>query len=243
MSTWGRLLESGESIVRRVKTSFDLTSVAAQARSKQGAKAKRKTSGGTMAAIKDSKRVGDGSGKRLDSTTARKSNGPADAVEQLTHAVTTLDRDAVTDNRTDKQRDDKPVAKKEQVSKVVQRTLTNILTEMMDDCLDIVGAMVSSADGLAWAQKLQPGLDHHRFAAMSSALLALGDNVIKESHDGSTQNVLIESDKGNVFVMHIGKTLLLTVFTRASSNLGMSLAHARRAIEEISELEVDNMYM
>ena len=234
MSTWGRLLESGESIVKRVKTSFDLTSVAAQARSKQGVKSKRKTSGGTMAAIKESKRVGELSDKHLESTTPEKSISPADEVEQLTHSVTTLGRKAATENRTENQREDKPVAKKEQVSKVVQRTLTNILTEMMDDCLDIVGAMVSSADGLAWAQKLQPGLDHHRFAAMSSALLALGDNVIKESHNGSTQNVLI---------MHVGKTLLLTVFTRASSNLGMSLAHARKAIEEISELEVDNMYM
>ncbi len=200
-----------------------------------------------MAAIDDKKNAKGLSDKPaqnlVNEGNRRGSDNPADEVERITHAVTTLNRGVVTRNETVNQRENKPVAKKEQVSKVVQRTLTKILTEMMDDCLDIVGAMVSSADGLAWAQKLQPGLDHHRFAAMSSALLALGDNVIKESHDGSTKNLLIESDKGNVFVMHVGKTLLLTIFTRASSNLGMSLAHARKAIEEIAELDVDNMYM
>lgn len=96
--------------------------------------------------------------------------------------------------------------------------------------------MVSSIDGIAWAERLRKGFDQHRFAAMSSALLALSDNLAREGQKGATQNVLIEGDKGKIFVMHAGENLLLTVFTGSSANLGMSLAHAKQAAEKISYL-------
>jgi predicted regulator of Ras-like GTPase activity (Roadblock/LC7/MglB family) len=73
---------------------------------------------------------------------------------------------------------------------------------------------------------------------MSSALLALSDNLIKESNNGTIKNVLIESDGGNVFIMHAGWNLLLTVFTDASTNLGMSLAHAKKTADQIESLNI-----
>jgi predicted regulator of Ras-like GTPase activity (Roadblock/LC7/MglB family) len=126
----------------------------------------------------------------------------------------------------------------ERVSRVVQARLGRILAELTADCSDIIGAMVSSTDGRAWAEHLQQGLDRHRFAAMSSALLALGDNVVNEIHSGSVKNILIQSDTGNVYVLHAGSDLLLTVFATATTNIGMSLAHARNAAEEIAALNL-----
>jgi len=126
-----------------------------------------------------------------------------------------------------------------EVSRVVQTGLSKILSEMLDGCTDIAGAMISSSDGLAWAERLQQGLDPHRFAAMSSALLALADNVTKEVHSGAVKDVLIQSDDGNVFIMHAGNNLLLTVFSKAASNIGMPLAHARKAAEDIAALNLN----
>ena len=125
------------------------------------------------------------------------------------------------------------------VSKVVQAKLKEILRQMINNCNDIVGAMVSSSDGLAWAEELQQGLDQHRFAAMSSALLALSDTLIKETHQSTPKNVFIESDAGNVFVMHAGSNLLLTIFTKAATHIGMPLAFAKRATDEISGLNLN----
>jgi len=138
---------------------------------------------------------------------------------------------------------DKSSLQTDGVSKVVEAGLLKILSEFMASCDGIVGLMVSSADGMAWASKLKVGLDQHRFSAMSSALLALSDNVVKEcssgkATNGKTKNVLIESDGGNVFVMHAGSNLLLTVFTDATTNLGLSLAHANKAAEEIVALDL-----
>lgn len=125
-----------------------------------------------------------------------------------------------------------------QVSRVIQVKLTSILKDLMEGSGGIVGCMLSSKDGFAWAEQLQSGMDRHRFAAMSSALLAVSDNLVKESHGGTPKDVLIESDKGNLFVMHAGSNLLLTVFTDTGSNLGLSLAHARKATEEVAVLNL-----
>lgn len=119
-------------------------------------------------------------------------------------------------------------------STLMHRELHKILTEMMDRSGDMDGAMVSSVDGIAWAEALREDLDKHRFAAMSSALLALSDTLVSEGQKGRTQNVLIEGENGNVFVMHAGADLLLTVFTKGKSNLGISLAYAKQAAEAIS---------
>lgn len=122
------------------------------------------------------------------------------------------------------------------VTDLAHQELNKILDEMMQFGEDIGAAMVSSVDGIAWAERLRKEFDKHRFAAMSSALLALSDNLAREGKKGATQNVLIEGSEGKIFVMHAGENLLMTVFTDASSNLGMSLAHAKQAAEKISYL-------
>ncbi len=124
----------------------------------------------------------------------------------------------------------------ERYSKVLKAKLEIILAELLDECSDINGAMVSSTDGLAWAKKLQENMDENRFSAMSSALLALSDNLVRETHQGNIRKVLLESSGGNVLVLHAGKILNLTVFTRENVNIGMSLAHANKTAEDISNL-------
>lgn len=122
------------------------------------------------------------------------------------------------------------------VSKVIQAKLNSLLTEMIENCDDITGAMVSSSDGHAWAERLPGELDQHRFAAMSSALLALGDTMLKETMEARPKNVFLESDEGRIFVMHAGNNLLLTIFTSASAQIGMPMAYAKKTSEEISQL-------
>ena len=125
------------------------------------------------------------------------------------------------------------------ISSVITQELTNILDQMMRQTDDIMGSMISSIDGIAWAERLESSLDKHRFAAMSSALLALSDNLSSEAETGTTKNVLIEGNDGKIFVMHAGSNLLLTVFVKSGANLGISLAYAKQATETISALTIE----
>lgn len=123
-----------------------------------------------------------------------------------------------------------------ELTDAIRDRLNEVLLTMSRKCGDIAGCMLCSVDGLAWAEQLQPELDQNRFAAMSSALLALSDNLGREASNGTIRKVLIEAEAGSVFVMHAGHRLVLTVFTRAGANLGLPLAHANRAIEDIGSI-------
>jgi predicted regulator of Ras-like GTPase activity (Roadblock/LC7/MglB family) len=125
------------------------------------------------------------------------------------------------------------------VSKVIQAKLKIILSEMIGGCEEITGAMVSSVDGLAWAELLPDSLDPNRFAAMSSALLALGDTMMKETQNARPKNVFLEGNSGMILILHAGKNLLLTIFTVETQHIGMPLAFAKKASEEISQLNLN----
>jgi predicted regulator of Ras-like GTPase activity (Roadblock/LC7/MglB family) len=121
-------------------------------------------------------------------------------------------------------------------SAVLKVKLELILEDLVHDCSEIMAAMVSGVDGRAWAERGKGELDENRFAAMSSSLLALSDTLIKEIHQGKVKKVLIESEGGNIFVVHAGTSLLLTIITHEKANIGMPLAHANRVAEEIGVL-------
>lgn len=125
-----------------------------------------------------------------------------------------------------------------EISDVISQELSNILGIMMENGDDINAAMISSVDGIAWAKKISDDFDQHRFAAMSSALVALSDNIAQEGQKGETLNILIEGASGNIFIMHAGSNLLLTVFTKGESNLGISLAYAKQATQNIESLVI-----
>ena len=127
-------------------------------------------------------------------------------------------------------------AKSSQLDELLNQELGNILDSLLETTDDITAAIISSVDGLSRAQRLTADMDEHRFAAMSGALLALSDNLAKESKKGRSDNVLIEGSQGKIFILHASPSLLLTVFTRQGAALGMSLAYARQATEEISAL-------
>lgn len=126
----------------------------------------------------------------------------------------------------------------EEVSGLINRELTEILDQMMLKSEDITSAIISSLDGISWAERLEKGFDQHRFAAMSSALLALSDNLCKEGSTGETQNVLLEGSNGRIYVMHAGSNLVLTVFVRDGANLGITLAYAKQATSAIASMTI-----
>lgn len=145
-------------------------------------------------------------------------------MELLNHAI-----DELTDNSS---------LNENGVSSENNRQLLIILDEMMERGEDIDAAMISSLDGIAWAERLRIGFDQHRFAAMSGAMLALSDNLVHEADKGFTNNVLIEGDDGHIFLLHAGNDLILTVFTKSKGNLGLSLAHAKIATKTIEQLSI-----
>ncbi|HVE31202.1 MAG TPA: roadblock/LC7 domain-containing protein [Mycobacteriales bacterium] len=79
--------------------------------------------------------------------------------------------------------------------------LDRILNELVGQVPEIEAASVVSFDGLAMAAQLPAGMDEDRVAAMSAALLSLGERAAEGLGRGTLSQVYIEGENGTVFLI------------------------------------------
>ena len=114
--------------------------------------------------------------------------------------------------------------------------LDRILNELVGQVPEIEAASVVSFDGLAMAAQLPAGMDEDRVAAMSAALLSLGERIAIELGRGQLDQVFIRGERGYVVLMSIGAEAVLTALTRREARLGVIFLDMRRTAAELSRL-------
>lgn len=101
---------------------------------------------------------------------------------------------------------------------------------------DIEASAVVSFDGLTIASALPQSVEEDRVAAMSAAMLSLGERIASELGRGSLEQVYIKGSQGYVILMSVGGEAVLTALARESAKLGLILLDMRRALEALSKL-------
>jgi len=101
---------------------------------------------------------------------------------------------------------------------------------------DIEASAVVSVDGLAIASALPQGVEEDRVAAMSAAMLSLGERIAAELGRGSLEQVYIKGAEGYVILMSIGVDAALTVLARENAKLGLLLLDMRRTLEALVKI-------
>jgi len=101
---------------------------------------------------------------------------------------------------------------------------------------DIEASAVVSVDGLTIASALPQGVEEDRVAAMSAAMLSLGERIATELGRGSLEQVYIKGSNGYVLLMSVGEDAVLTALARENAKLGLILLDMRRAVEALSKL-------
>ena len=122
--------------------------------------------------------------------------------------------------------------------------MTKSRTERMVDELrnlqfnssDIEASAVVSVDGLIMASALSAGIEEDRVAAMSAAMLSLGDRIAGELGRGYLDQVYIKGENGYVILMYIGEEAVLTALARKEAKLGLIFLDMRRAVEELEKI-------
>jgi predicted regulator of Ras-like GTPase activity (Roadblock/LC7/MglB family) len=122
--------------------------------------------------------------------------------------------------------------------------MTKSRTERMVDRLrdlqagtpDIEGSAVVSVDGLMMASALPSDVEEDRVAAMSAAMLSLGERIADELKRGNLDEVYIHGDDGYVFLRAIGMEAVLTVLVRSGAKLGLIFLDTKRAAEDLTKL-------
>jgi predicted regulator of Ras-like GTPase activity (Roadblock/LC7/MglB family) len=122
--------------------------------------------------------------------------------------------------------------------------MTKSRTERMVDRLrdlqagtpDIEASAVVSVDGLIMASALPADVEEDRVAAMSAAMVSLGERIASELGRGMMEQVYVRGDNGYVLLNSVGMDAVLTVLAREGAKLGLIFLDMKRATDDLTKL-------
>jgi uncharacterized protein len=112
--------------------------------------------------------------------------------------------------------------------------LDQVLGTLLRQAPDVEAAAVVSFDGLPMASALPAGMDEDRVAAMSAALLSLGERAAQGLGRGDLSQVYVEGDAGTVFLVSADDEAVLVAVARAGAKVGLMLFEVKQAAEAVA---------
>lgn len=122
------------------------------------------------------------------------------------------------------------------MAKTRNQRIIDRLLDLHSSSPDIVASAVVSVDGLAIASALPDGVEEDRVAAMSAAMLSLGERIAAELGRGSLDQVYIKGAEGYVILISVGDEAVLTGLAREQARLGLIFLDMRRAAEDLKKM-------
>src|SRR3954468_3906292 len=113
--------------------------------------------------------------------------------------------------------------------------LDSAIHGLLSQTPEIEAAAVVSFDGLPMASALPQSMDEDRVAAMSAALLSLGERAAQGLGRGELNQVYIEGEVGTVFLVSADDEAVLVAVAAPGAKAGMMLYEVRRAAAAVAE--------
>ena len=113
--------------------------------------------------------------------------------------------------------------------------LDRALADLLAQAPEVEAAAVVSFDGLPMASALPATMDEDRVAAMSAALLSLGERAAEGLGRGSLNQVYIEGESGTVFLVSADDEAVLVAVAAKGAKVGMMLYEVRRAAAVVAD--------
>lgn len=99
----------------------------------------------------------------------------------------------------------------------------------------IEAVAVVSIEGLPIESKLPANIDETRVAAMTAAMLSLGERASLEVGKGELERIFVESRDGFIILMDAGPNAVLFVSAKKDVKLGLIFLDMKRAASQIAE--------
>ena len=122
------------------------------------------------------------------------------------------------------------------MSKTRTDQMVDRLRDLQASTPDVEASAVVSVDGLTMASALPASVEEDRVAAMSAAMLSLGERIASELGRGQLDQVYIHGSDGYVILMSVGMDAVLTVLAREHAKLGLIMLDMRRAASDLEKL-------
>ncbi|RJQ54514.1 MAG: hypothetical protein C4521_06225 [Actinobacteria bacterium] len=117
-----------------------------------------------------------------------------------------------------------------------EESLTDTLSDLLGSSADIEAAMLVSLDGLAMASALPETMQEDKVAAMSAAILGLGERASAELGRGELKQVFVEGKNGYVFLMSTGGKAVLTALAQRGVKIGLVFYDMKLAARKIADI-------
>lgn len=114
--------------------------------------------------------------------------------------------------------------------------IQSILQRFVSEIPDIQGATLVSPDGLTIASALPDRVDEERIAAMTAAMLSIGERIGRELARGQVERVLVVGEKGYSVLINCGDDAVLLVLASAAVKQGLLFLEIKRAVAELAPL-------
>ena len=114
--------------------------------------------------------------------------------------------------------------------------LQDLLQRFVSSTPDIQGAALVSPDGLPISSILSADMDEERTAAMSAAILSLGERIGQELARGLVERIFVEGEKGYSILVSCGTEAVLLVLAGKAAKQGLLFLETKRLVTEIKPL-------
>ncbi len=115
-------------------------------------------------------------------------------------------------------------------------TLEGVLNELQGSIPEIEACAIVSVEGLPIVSALPNEVDEAKVAAMTAAMLTLGEKAAIELGKGNLEQVLIKGNNGWLMAIQAGLNACLTVSTTEQAKLGLVFLDMKRAADKIAEM-------
>ncbi|MHA1905678.1 MAG: roadblock/LC7 domain-containing protein [Candidatus Thorarchaeota archaeon] len=115
-------------------------------------------------------------------------------------------------------------------------TLESVLNELQGSIPEIEACAIVSVEGLPIVSALPNEVDEAKVAAMTAAMLTLGEKASIELGKGALEQVIIKGDNGWLLAIQAGLNACLTVSTTDQAKLGLVFLDMQRAADKIAEM-------
>jgi len=114
--------------------------------------------------------------------------------------------------------------------------LEEILKNLTANIPEILATAVVSVEGLPIASMMPTEIDDTHIAAITAAMLSLGERAALELNKGPLEQILVRGESGFIMVMGAGANAVLTISATKDVKLGLIFLDCKRACEKISKI-------
>lgn len=111
--------------------------------------------------------------------------------------------------------------------------LNTVLQNFVSGTSEVQGAAIVTPDGLPLSTMLPGGMDEERVAAMSAAMLSLGERIGNELARGTIDRIFVQGEKGYGILTSCGEDAVFLVLASEAAKQGLLMLEIKRAVSEL----------